>query len=106
MLSRAKVLSAILVLFLFTNLASVFAHKLGLFLTHSESLGPSTRKTGLIISEVMYHPKSNGDGKVLEYIEIFNTEVYPVNLGLYTLRGSINYTFPSNKVLAARNYMV
>ena len=32
---------------------------------HAEPLGPSSRRTGLIISEIMYHPKDRADGKVL-----------------------------------------
>jgi len=40
----------------------------------SEPLGPSTRKTGLVISEIMYHPRdpaTNG-----EFVEIFNSQAF------------------------------
>ena len=38
-----------------------------------EPPGPSTRRSGLTISEIMYHPKSRPDGKQLEFIEIYNS---------------------------------
>src|SRR5262249_39639809 len=38
-----------------------------------EPLGPSSRRTGLTISEIMYHPRSRTDGRNLEFIELFNT---------------------------------
>jgi hypothetical protein len=40
----------------------------------AEPLGPSSRRTGLVISEIMYHPAARADGKNLEFIEIFNSE--------------------------------
>lgn len=72
----------------------------------AEPLGPSSRRTGLVISEIMYHPAARADGKNLEFIEIFNSEPIFMNLGGYRLTGSIDYTFPSNQVIAAGGFLV
>jgi hypothetical protein len=38
------------------------------FTPGNEPLGPSSRATGLIISELMYHPGPRPDGKRLEFL--------------------------------------
>src|SRR4051812_41291999 len=35
-----------------------------------EPPGPSSRRTGLAISEIMYHPKDRDDGRNLEFVEL------------------------------------
>ncbi|MCI0747767.1 MAG: lamin tail domain-containing protein, partial [Verrucomicrobia subdivision 3 bacterium] len=68
-----------------------------------EPLGPSSRKTGLIISEIMYHPRHSND---LEFVELFNADLINEDLGGYRLSGAIAYTFPSNTVLRAGEFIV
>lgn len=68
-----------------------------------EPMGPSSRKTGLIISEIMYHPRHSND---LEFIEIFNAGLIDEDLNGYRLTGAIAYTFPSNTVLRAGELLV
>ncbi|HMJ63703.1 MAG TPA: lamin tail domain-containing protein, partial [Candidatus Binatia bacterium] len=68
-----------------------------------EPPGPSSRKTGLVISEIMYHPKFSND---LEFVEILNANNVPENIGGYRLAGDIAYTFPSNTTLAAGGVLV
>ena len=50
-----------------------------------EPLGPSSRRTGLVISEVMYHPSFRPDGTNLEFVELFNTLPYFEELSGYRL---------------------
>ena len=71
-----------------------------------EPLGPSSRRTGLVISEVMYHPPVRADGKNLEFVEIFNNEATFVNLGGYRLSGSVDFTFPTNQIIPAGGFLV
>lgn len=71
-----------------------------------EPLGPSNRRTGLVISEIMYHPAARNDGKNLEFIEIYNSDPAFVRLGNYRLNGSIRYTFPSDQVIQAGEFLV
>lgn len=71
-----------------------------------EPLGPSNRRTGLIFSEIMYHPPERPDGKDLEFIEIYNAEAIFVDLTGWRLAGAINYTFPSGFKLEAGEFAV
>src|SRR4029079_9368989 len=56
-----------------------------------EPLGPSSRRTSLIISEIMYHP-AEVSGLSLEYIEIFNGQDYYEDLSGYKIDGDVHYT--------------
>ena len=71
-----------------------------------EPLGPSSRRTGLVISEIMYHPTNRLDGKVLEFVEFYNSQVFPEKIGGYRLSGDIDYTFPANTTLPAGGFLV
>ena len=55
----------------------------------AEPLGPSSRRTGLVISEIMYHPLPRPDGKNLEFIELYNSEAIPADLSGYRLSGDV-----------------
>src|ERR1043166_3659640 len=71
-----------------------------------EPLGPTTRRHGVVISEVMYHPTNRVDGKNLEFIEIYNSQPWFEEIGGWRISGAIDYTFPSNTVLQARSFLV
>ena len=73
-----------------------------------EPIGPSTRRTGLIISEIMYHPRTvpGFTNNSLEFIEIFNSQSYSENLTGYRISGSVDYAFPKNTVLKPGQYLV
>ncbi len=72
----------------------------------SEPPGPSTRRTGLAITEIMYHPTNRPDARNLEFIELFNSEAEPYALAGYRITGAVDYTFPPGTTLAARSYLV
>jgi hypothetical protein len=72
----------------------------------SETLGPSTRRTGLVISEIMYHPLPRTDGRNLEFIELYNSEPFPANIGGYRLAGDIDYLFPTNTIAPALGFVI
>lgn len=71
-----------------------------------ESLGPSSRKTGLVISEIMYKPAARADGKNLEFIEIYNTNPYSEDISGYRITGNTHFTFPPNTVLPGGGFAV
>ena len=70
-----------------------------------EPLGPSSRRTGLAISEIMYHPPEV-PGLSLEYIEIFNGQDYYEDLSGFRLDGDIHYTFPPGTLLQSGAFVV
>lgn len=81
-----------------------------------EPPGQSSRRTSLVISEIMYHPpdtrgtiNTNAQGFVtnsLEYVEILNTRGEFQDLGGFQLAGSIDYTFPAGTVIPGGGFLV
>src|SRR5688500_12806753 len=71
-----------------------------------ESLGLSSRRTGLVICDIMYHPLPRRDGKNLEFIELFNSEPIPSDISGYNLSGDVDFTFPTNTIVAAQDFLV
>lgn len=69
-----------------------------------EPLGQSSRKTGMVISEIMYHPGAHpgfpgvspntGLTNHLEFLELLNTQGTPEDLDGYRLAGDVQFTFP------------
>ena len=71
-----------------------------------EPIGPASRRQGVVISEVMYHPTNRVDGKNLEFVEIYNAQPWVEELGGWRLSGAVDYVFPSNATLNARSYLI
>jgi hypothetical protein len=72
-----------------------------------EPIGPSSRKTGLIISEIMYHPRTiSGLNGSLEFVEIFNTQPWDERIAGYRISGSVDYVFPPGTVVRGGSYLV
>ena len=71
-----------------------------------ESLAASSRRTPMVISEIMYHPWPQADGKDLEYVELFNSSSVPYDLGGFHLAGDIQYDFPSGTLLGPGSFLV
>src|SRR5947208_775749 len=81
-----------------------------------EPLGQSSRRTSLVISEIMYHPgdtpgtsNTNAQGFVtnsLEFIELFNSLGTPEDLSAFRLSGNIDYTFPPGTILPGGGFLV
>ena len=66
-----------------------------------EPPGPSSRRTGLVISEIMFHPPARPDTRRLEFIELFNPQPFMEEISGYRLSGDISYTFPPGTILPA-----
>ncbi|MBM3846255.1 MAG: hypothetical protein FJ405_08220, partial [Verrucomicrobia bacterium] len=71
-----------------------------------EPPGPSSRRSGLTISEIMYRPAERPDRRSLEFVEIFNSQPYFEDLSGHRLSGDIDYTFPTNTILPGGGYLV
>jgi hypothetical protein len=79
---------------------------ISLWPARAEPLGPSSRRSGLVISEIMYHPAPRTDGRNPEFIELYNAQAVAENLGGYRLSGELNYTFPTATSLPAGGFLV
>ena len=90
----------------FRDLSNVTGGAMGAISTGQEPLGPSTRKTGLVISEIMYHPAPRADGRVLEFIELFNANPFSEDISGYRLSGDVDFTFPTGTVMAGGGFLV
>jgi len=71
-----------------------------------EAIGPSSRRTGLVMSEVMYHPTNRAGGAVLQFIELYNSQVFAEDLSGYGLSGAFSFSFPTNTLLPAGGRLV
>lgn len=72
-----------------------------------ERPGQASRLTGLVISEIMYHPADRaGISNSLEYVEIFNSGGTPEEISGYRIDGDIHYTFSAGTFIKAGSYIV
>ncbi len=90
----------------FRDYGSVTGGVVGSASSPFEPLGPSSRKTGLVISEIMYKPAPRADGKVLEYLELFNSNPYPEDISGYRISGSVDFEFPAKTTLPGGGFLV
>ncbi len=71
-----------------------------------EPPGPSSRKTGLVITEINYKPAPRSDSNVLDFVEIYNSNPFYEDISGYRLSGDIEYTFPPNTILQGGGVIV
>ena len=76
------------------------------FRPQPETPGPSSRRSGIVISEVMYHPAARTDGRNLQFIEVFNSLPWFQDMAGWKITGDVSYTFPTNFVLNPSSYVV
>lgn len=70
------------------------------------AIGPATRRGPFVISEIMYHPTNRVDGRNLEFVELYNSQPWPEDLGGYRLSGEIDFAIPSGTTIPAQGYLV
>ncbi len=68
--------------------------------------GPSSRRTGLVISEIMFHPAPRSDGRDLEFVEVFNSQGIFADISGHRLTGALEFTFPEGTILPAGGFVV
>ncbi len=71
-----------------------------------EPPGPSSRTTGLAISEIHYHPAAREDAFNLEFIELHNSQQWAEELDGFRLSGAVDFTFPAGVKIEADGYLV
>lgn len=68
--------------------------------------GPTSRRTGLVISEIMFHPAERSDGRDLEFVELFNSQSLFAEIGEFRLSGAVEFTIPAGTVLRPGGFLV
>jgi hypothetical protein len=58
----------------------------------------------VVFNEIQYHPA--GDEDRMEWIELHNTLIVPVDLSGWSLSDGVSYTFPIGSVIPAEGYLV
>jgi len=71
-----------------------------------EPLSQSSRRTSLIISEIMFNPPDRADGKNLEFVELFNSLGEPQDISGWRLDGDADFTFPANTIIPPGGFLV
>jgi len=72
-----------------------------------EPLGPCSRLTPVVISEIMYTPAPRADTNNLEFLELYNSNPYFEDISGFQLVGDdMNYTFPPGTVLGGGAFLV
>lgn len=71
-----------------------------------EPLGPSSRRTGITISEILYHPAQRTDGRELEFIELYNSQPWAEDLSGWRLSGEADYVFPEGTLIPGLGFLV
>jgi hypothetical protein len=72
----------------------------------TEPPGPSSRRTPIAFSEIMYKPAKRADTRNLEYIELYNSNPWPEDISGYSLKGQVQFTFPASTTIPAQGYIV
>ena len=67
--------------------------------------GPATRRTDIVLSEIMYAPAGDPLAANLEFIELYNSSPISEDLSGWTLRGSVDYTIPAGTRLAGGRFL-
>jgi regulation of enolase protein 1 (concanavalin A-like superfamily) len=72
-----------------------------------EPLGPCSRLTPFVISEIMYKPAPRADTNNVEFIELYNSNPFFEDLsGFQIAGGSVSYTFPRGSILNGGAFLV
>ena len=91
----------------FLDFGSVSGGTIGATPLLREPIGPCSRKTGFVISEILYNPAgSPGFATTTEFIEVYNSSPYFEDLSGYRLSGAVDYTFPAGTVMQANATLV
>lgn len=91
----------------FRDEADVTNAVIGIVSSPREPLGPSSRKTPIAITEIMYKPAPRSDGNNLEFIEIYNSNPWFHDISNYRLlANNLSYTFPPGTVVPGGAFLV
>jgi concanavalin A-like lectin/glucanase superfamily protein/lamin tail-like protein/CotH protein/Ig-like domain-containing protein len=79
----------------------------GVTVAPRETSEPSSRRTGMVFSEIMYKPASRTDTQNVEFVEIHNTNPWFHDVGGYRIvADELTYTFAPGTTIPAQGYFV
>jgi hypothetical protein len=91
----------------FRDLTNLTNAVLGGAVNPHDAMGPSSRKTPIAFSEIMYKPAPRTDGKNLEFVELYNSNPWFQDISGYQITcADMNYTFPPNTKIPGGGYLV
>src|SRR5438552_7277119 len=67
-------------------------------------IGPLRADTVVVFNEIMYHPATNE--AALEWVELRNQMAVDIDVSGWSIAGGIQYTFPSNSIVAGGGFVV
>ncbi len=72
-----------------------------------EPIGPSSRKTPIAFSEIMYAPAPRADTNTLAFLELYNSNPWFHDISGYRIVGEeVQYTFPAGTIIPGGAYLV
>ncbi len=90
----------------FRDVMTVSGGTIGVISFNTEPPGPSSRRTPIAITEIMYQPAPRMDGRQLEFIELYNSNPYFEDIGGWKITGDVEFTFPANATIPAGGIIV
>ncbi len=70
-----------------------------------ETMGPCSRRSGFVFSEIMY--RMSGLGRIdLGFVELHNTHPWPEDISGFRLSGDVDYVFPTGTIIGAKGFLV
>ena len=76
------------------------------FAPEIEPPGPTSRRSAILVSEIMYHPPLRVDGRNGEFVEIYNSQPFPEDISGWKVGGDYEFTFPPGTVIAGGGFLI
>ncbi|MBL9174300.1 MAG: lamin tail domain-containing protein [Verrucomicrobiales bacterium] len=76
------------------------------FAPEIEPPGPSSRRSAIVVSEIMYHPPPRPDGRNGEFVELYNSQPFPEDISGWKVGGDYDFTFPPGTVIAGGGFLI
>src|SRR5208282_5249578 len=91
----------------FRDIANVTNAVIGTQHNPHDVIGPSSRKSPVVFSEIMWKPAPRTDGKNLEYLELYNSNPWFQDISSYQITCvDMSYTFPAGTTIPGGGYLV
>jgi regulation of enolase protein 1 (concanavalin A-like superfamily) len=91
----------------FRDITTVTNAVTGVVVNPHDAMGPTSRKSPVAFSEIMWKPAPRTDGKNLEFLELYNSNPWFQDISGYQITcADMNYTFPPNTQIPGGGYLV